>query len=122
MKTERRHELQTNDLANWVGGQVEDLKPYVPTIIGAAILLACGLFLLSIMSNRRTQQRANSWKDYYAAAIQRDVTKLLDISEKYPGTSASAWAMQSAGDISLADGTNLQHRDREGLRSRNKPP
>ena len=38
MKTERRHELQTNQLADWIGHQYDHVKPHTKTILAAAIL------------------------------------------------------------------------------------
>ena len=38
MKTERRHELQTNELADWLGHQFEHVKPHGKTILAASIL------------------------------------------------------------------------------------
>ena len=51
MKSERRHELQENDLADSVEQLSERLRPYVTPIlsvaIGALILVLVGLFVSS---------------------------------------------------------------------------
>ena len=41
MKTERRHELQTNILADWLGHKTEAIRPYFKLILGgiAAVLI-----------------------------------------------------------------------------------
>ena len=40
MKTERRHELQTNDLADWLGRKIDSARPHAKVISGIAIVAA----------------------------------------------------------------------------------
>ena len=39
MKSERRHELQTNALADWIGEAIERIRPYQTTLLGVALLV-----------------------------------------------------------------------------------
>ena len=42
MKAKRRHELQTNELADWLGKEVEKVKPYTAWMLGGLIVLVLG--------------------------------------------------------------------------------
>ncbi len=50
MKSERRHELHTNALADWLGGIIERIRPYQTTLLGvvllAGLLIAVGYVLV----------------------------------------------------------------------------
>ena len=38
MKSERRHELTTNALADWLAGIIERIRPYQTTLLGVVLL------------------------------------------------------------------------------------
>ena len=48
----------------------------------------------------------------------RYVNQLVSLSKKHAGSPVGAWALQSAGDINLALGTNLLWRDRDDARAK----
>ena len=56
MKTARRHELQTNTLADWLGEAIESAKPYARLIGGialAGVVLVIFYFVMQSRSARR---------------------------------------------------------------------
>jgi tetratricopeptide (TPR) repeat protein len=112
MKTERRHELQNNDLLEWAGKYVKDVEPHAKTIVGIAIIVAVGLLAMMFMRQRGKASAERSWTGYFAAVGQSDLEGLHEVAKKYPGTAAGAWAMQSAADINLATGTVNMYTDR----------
>ncbi len=112
MKTERRHELQHNDLVELAGKYAGDVKPHAKKIVGIAIIVAVGLLALMFMRQQGRIANEQSWTSYFAAASQSDLEGLYEVAKKYPRTNAGAWAMQSAGDINLATGTVNLYSDR----------
>ncbi len=102
MKTERRHELQTNELADWLGEHAKQYMPYAKTGIGIAVLIVAGLFALNVMRGQREGQRIGSWNEYFNAVQFTDLEGLRSIADRYQGTEAAAWALQSVGDIESA--------------------
>ncbi len=118
MKTERRHELQTNALADWLGDQVERLRPYTRLAVGLliAILVAIGLYgFMSTQSASRTEQ---GWQRYFTAmdALRQkgDATDLTQIAEsaEFARTPPGYWAQLSLGDFHLSEGINQLFSDR----------
>lgn len=112
MKTERRHELQNNDLLEWAGKYVKEVEPHSKKIVGVAIVVAVGLLAMMFMRQRAKASAEVSWTSYFAAVGQSDVEGLYEVAKKYPRTEAGAWAMQSAADINLATGTVNMYTDR----------
>ncbi len=69
MKTERRHELQTNTLADWLGRQIEALRPHFTTIITGIVVLVVALVGYGIWSSRSQQAAAEAWTNYFSVSF-----------------------------------------------------
>jgi hypothetical protein len=115
MKSKRRHELQTNDLADRLGQFIEKARPYTTMIlllvVGAAVILAAGYYLTS----SRTRKQGLAWRYFMAAGTdpQRDISdQLAEVADEYQGTAAGLWASQTAGDLELSRGVRLLFTDR----------
>src|SRR5262245_39969378 len=114
MKAEKRHELEQNELADWLGEQIEAAKPYGPTIgivlIGGALAILLAVYLLGAGGTAS----ARAWSSYFAALNDRDPELSLEAFHKeMPNTPASLWALQSVGDMNLARGSMALFSDRE---------
>src|SRR5688500_14496253 len=110
MKTERRHELKTNELGIWLIETLEAIKPYATTLLGVVV---AAVVVVGI-SRRTTSQReakAQAASDALSAALQTRGTDdkggflgqtvrvqdtmqaLKKVSENYAGTPAGLWAV-----------------------------
>ena len=70
MKTERRHELQTNTLADHLGKWIVAIKPYtsiIVTVVVAVIVVAIGW---QVMGSLSAGKRGKAWDDFEAARRQ----------------------------------------------------
>ena len=106
MKTERRHELQTNTLAASLAEWIETVKPYSRAILAGTIALVVAIFAWTFLSAQRARQLADGWSEYYQAMTSRDPRNALsDIAERYAGTSVSEWAELALADFQLDEGT-----------------
>ena len=107
MKSERRHQLQENDLADSVEQLSERLRPYVTPIlsvaIGALILVLVGLFV----SSRWEANRSESWDTCLAALVTGDLEGFREVILRYPGTPAAQWAELILADRNLSEATDL---------------
>ena len=107
MKTERRHELQTNTLAVTLAHWIEVLKPYSRAglaLVIALIVVVCAWGYLSAQNSRRM---AEGWNEYFEAPTSRDpIGRLTEISEQYTGTMVGEWSRLTLADIQLEQGTN----------------
>jgi len=114
MKAEKRHELEQNELADWLGEQIEAAKPYAPTIgialVGGILVILLVIYLVS--SGGTASARA--WSSYFMAFNQREPEVTLETFAKdMPNTPASLWAVQAVGDIHLSRGAMQLFSDRE---------
>lgn len=119
MKSKRRHELQTNALANWIGEKIESIKPYtnfiVLGILAVVILIAAVLFIV----NRNKQQVAKEWGNYTIEANKRELntSELTKVAQSDPDSMAHLWALQRAADDQRQKGIDLLYDERdEGLK------
>jgi hypothetical protein len=106
MKTERRHELQTNLLADWIGLKLDQLKPYSSLIAGGFIGIVVLIVALGVMSRRAATQRAKGWEGYFLAVSEDDSEKLKAIAERYVGESPGDMARLLVGNEHLTRGVN----------------
>ncbi|HZN36781.1 MAG TPA: tetratricopeptide repeat protein [Pirellulaceae bacterium] len=114
MKAERRHELQQNELADWLGEKIEALKPQATQI--AIVVLAVVVLVVAGTWYFGTEDHASarSWSDFFGAMNQpRDSEKLLEkLSIDKPGTAPGMWAMMTLADTSAEQGGRAMFTDR----------
>ena len=114
MKTERRHELQTNELAIWLTGWIETIRPYSKAIIGGLLLITTVWFAYAYIGKRGEQNQAQAWSAFFQAYEQgAEPDRLAEVAASFGDTRAGLWALQSAADLHLAQGTQDLFRDRQ---------
>ncbi len=101
MKTERRHELQENELANWLGEKIRKFQPYGRTVLGVLVLAAVGLLVTGYLRSRNEQAKRAGWSAFFGAMTVADPVALEEVAEAFPDTTAAAWALQRSADLRL---------------------
>ncbi|OHB70169.1 MAG: hypothetical protein A2V70_12955, partial [Planctomycetes bacterium RBG_13_63_9] len=106
MKSQRRHELQKNELADWLAGVVTAIKPYQNAILGVVLLVAVAGVVYSWWNRDSAREVAAAGDLFYDALSQPqpDPVDFQDLAEQYPGTKLADWAATMAGDTHLAIG------------------
>ena len=122
MKTERRHDLETNDLARHTAEWIEKLKPHTSQIFGTVLAVAGVLILVYLWTSTSDSQEQAAWTDY-ALAIESDDPDAFDLqkvatNEAYAGTSMQEWASAAWADLQTAVATQTFLRDRESAEQR----
>lgn len=112
MKSERRHELQQNLLADWLGRQIQAIKPYQNAILLgiAAVFVIAALY--GWWSRQAGRTAAAAWNRVIEATLlsgpgEMNPTEFTSVQEQYPNTTAADCAAVVAGDLHLAYGCNL---------------
>lgn len=108
MKSERRHELQTNMLADWLGAKIEQIKPYQNAILGGVLLVVVAITGLTIWHKQSVANSEAAW-----AAIRPSAVNSLDglamhyekVAAEYPNTPAAQWATVLGADQYLMNGS-----------------
>ncbi len=104
MKTERRHELQHNELADFLTDIGEKAKPYAKGILGvvlAGLVILCAYLYLN---KRAEAEEGESWNDAWIAISNRDQDRLREVIAKFPNKPAAHWAQLVLADIELSRG------------------
>ena len=116
MKTQRRHELQTNQLADRIGVYIQKVRPYQkPILYGLATVAVLGAAVL-YLSNLQQAKAGASWEDYFGAMVEQQPEALAEVARLHSGSTAALWARQAAGDMKLSTGAMLLFRDRNEAR------
>jgi hypothetical protein len=119
MKTERRHQLETNELADSLAHWVEAVKPYSRMISGLLIALVVLAFAYAFVGRHSAAKARQGWDEYFQASNQQfSREKLEDVADKFPGTPAAWWSRTVVGDMNLNDGVNLLFNDKASARDK----
>lgn len=88
------------------------VAPYAKWI-GFAVLAAivAGIGWL-VYRYQQTGQRSDATLELIQASASQDPEVLRDVSVRYPGTAAAAWAKLYQGQLELSEGINTLYRDR----------
>ena len=113
MKTERRNELKTNELADWLGKKIEAAKPYSRAIVGVVIGIGIGIVAYMFFSSQRAAKEGAGWQEYYQVSEMPTADGLRDIALRYEGTEVALWALASVADIELSMGSQQLFNDRQ---------
>jgi hypothetical protein len=104
MKTERRHELQSNELADFLTDVGEKAKPYAKGLLGVALAALVILSAYFYLSQRAHSEDAQSWNDAWQAIDSRSDELLREVIKKYPNKPAALWSQLVLADDELSRG------------------
>ncbi|QDV48905.1 tetratricopeptide repeat protein [Gimesia fumaroli] len=109
MKSEHRHDLQTNDL----GKLMVQAEPFVEKY-GVKAIVAAGVIFVAVLgyfawSSSRTDQAAEGWTRLAACTSTEDFET---VSEEFSGTSVGQWALVHAAESHLQSGIRNSFTDR----------
>jgi len=112
MDTERRHELEDNDLAGTTLELVDRIRPHLRTILTGIALAFAGLGAWTVISSQQSAAKARSWEECIAALSSSDGERLTAVTRQHPDTPAAGWAQLVLADSALAQGCDLLFADR----------
>ena len=120
MKRERRHELQHNDLAEWILKGYERIVPYRNSILGGGLLLVVLVIALTVWHGYSVAQTGEAWNALGTPVFQPVLRRYRrSISCRTPLRPIPARPRPNgpavfAGDTALTFGTNKILTDRKG--------
>jgi hypothetical protein len=122
MKSERRHNLETNELAIRMQDWIDRLKPYASQIALVIVGLIALAYVASAWGGASVVKEKNAWDEYTLASYSTDPElasmKLLAENEEFASTSVPEWAYLAWANrqVQLASQTYLT--DRAGTTKR----
>ncbi len=104
MKSERRHELQHNALANWLENAGDNLRPYANhVLIGLIALIA--VFIAGMWWKGQTEATSQEIaKQINFGFLNQRPEMLTSVAEKFPTEKSSPYAMIAAANMYLGGG------------------
>jgi len=118
MKTERRHELQTNQLADTLAHWIEAAKPYSRAGLALLVAAVVGLFAWGYLAAQNSRREAQGWAEYFDAINSRDARDQLgEIASRYPSLPVGQWASLVLADFQLSNGTDRLFTEKADARS-----
>ena len=104
MKSERRHELQHNALADWMAQTGKALKPYQNFILSVVVIGLVTFTAYTWWSRTSASQAAKAWGEFNDGMETGDLTELTQVIESYPDTKVAHVATVLSGDYRLING------------------
>jgi hypothetical protein len=116
MKTDRRHELQTNVLADWIGKHLQQSQGYAKTILAVILLVAAAAIAGMFLAKDQAARSQISWNQFFQAFGERDPEALEAVAVATQGTTASVWAHLAEADLKLAEGIGDLYTNRDNAK------
>ena len=113
MKSQRRHELQTNVLADWLGQHIEQVRPYSKAILGVVVAILCVAAVSGFIINEQSAKNTASWRDFFAASFDQRPGSLGQVAAQHAGTDAGLWALLGEADLEQAEGLRKLYTNRD---------
>jgi hypothetical protein len=121
MKSEHRHELETNQLSAGLARTIQNLKPYSGQMITGLVLLALVYVGISIWNVQAAQREQAAWDAFALASdtTDREMASLQRVAgdEQYAGTKMSEWAYVGWADRQVLNAMDYYLVDREKAES-----
>ena len=112
MKSERRHELHHNALADWLSETAEFLRPYQTTLLGVVLVVLLAFIGASLWHRHAKEQRTQAWEQTLGAMRGGNVAVLDEVFEHQAGTPVAEMAGVLEGDILAFEGSQKRFEDR----------
>lgn len=117
MKSARRHELQSNELAETLGRLYRKVQPYLKWSGVGLLAVVVIAVIVGVVSYRRQVTEGRAWAELFAtagSATSADYGQALrDVANVHPHTTAAQWAAIMRADANLAQGTQLLYQSRD---------
>lgn len=122
MKTERRRDLETNELAQRLNEGIEQVKPYTGPLIAGAVLIVLFLAGISWWNSYTASREEAAWDEFALARMNSDpeLKRLQQIAdaEDYSGSEMQQWAYLDWADRQLSLASRFYLVDREAAYDR----
>ena len=111
MKSEHRHELQTNELAKLVEKAWAWVISYATPVVVVICALSVSIAGYRYISTSSTISESGAWGEFASARTPEAYSDIAKLN--YPDSSAADWALLVGAEMRLSVGIKVMFRDRE---------
>ncbi len=107
MKTERRHELEKNELADRLEKLLDAARPYGKVLLGAVVAVGIVGAAYAYLASRNREAQAHAWNEFYLAmgsGIGADNDRMEELAEGFGGSPVGLWSRIIVADTKLMVG------------------
>lgn len=112
MSSERRHQLEHNELAVWLFKVNKSIEPYSKQIAILVSLSIVALLAWSFLSSEEVAKRSDATLQLIQASGSGDAGMLGEVAESYQGTASGSWAKLYEGQALVSQGIQTIFTDR----------
>lgn len=109
MKSEERHQLEQNELADWLTKLIGRGKQYVPHVAAAVVLLFAVMWVYGLIAASRENKRGEAWRQFFDAQTPEQIEV---VSERHPGADLAPYAKLKIAQMLFQDGKAKLFNDR----------
>ncbi|MBB3209721.1 putative negative regulator of RcsB-dependent stress response [Rhodopirellula rubra] len=113
MNSERRHELQENELASALDKINKKIDPYSKPIAAAVAAGFIGLLGWGFYSSTQSEKRSDATYQLIEGSIRGDSEILAAVAASYPNTPMAAWSRLYQGSQKMGAGMNALFNSRD---------
>jgi hypothetical protein len=116
MKSERRHELQTNELADWLTHALDRHRSRLSMFGWTASAVVVAIVVVVVVMSRQGGSQARAWEELQAIGTLEPSlvsSRLKQISETYPNTEVALWAQLDMADVLCTEAKQKLASDRD---------
>ncbi len=113
MNSERRHELQENELASALDKINAKIDPYSKPIAAVVAAGFIGMLAWGFYSTSKTEQRSEATYQLIEGSARNNSEVLAAIPAQYPKTPVAAWSLLYQGSQKMGVGINALFTNRE---------
>ena len=109
MKSQERHRLEKNILADWIAQTIQQIKPYLTPILVVALVVVLVFGSYTFWRQNSAHGSGVAWGKLYATITEQGVNEAAAeaVAEEYRGTNVAHWATLLACDERLDHGCQL---------------
>ncbi len=115
---DRRHELQTNELAVYLQKINRSVEPYSKQIAVVLGLLIVGGIAYGLYRSKVSGDRSDATLQLIQAVGSSSAEQLATVGDNYPDTAPAAWSRLYEGNAYMAEGLRALYVDREDAEAR----
>ena len=114
MSSERRHQLEHNELAVWLFKVNKSIEPHSKKIAILVSVSIVALLAWSFFSSEEVAKRSDATLQLIQASGSGDAVMLGQVAESYQGTASGDWAKLYEGQALVSQGIQTIFTDRTG--------